>query len=65
MSNEEIDLLDDIALFVSLSAHERHSWLSQLRPPTEDEERLERLFIQRFPTRDQAIEQTPTKVIRL
>lgn len=63
MSTEEINLIEDIMLFVQMSAYERHPWMNELRQPSETEEHIERLIVQRYPSEDQAIEETPTKVL--
>lgn len=63
MSVDETDLIEDIMLFVRLSACERHPWMDELRMPSETEERIERLIIQRYPSIDQVVDETPTKVL--
>lgn len=63
MSTEEINLIEDIILFVRMSAAERHPWMNELRMPNETEEHIERVIVQRYPSVDQIIEETPTRVL--
>ncbi len=60
----EIDFeMERTMRFVADIAHSRHPWLRSLRGPTEAEFRAAERFVDLFPTEEQEIDRTPTKVI--
>ena len=55
--------IEEIIQSVRITALSRNPWLSNIRPPTEEEVKKAELFCELFPTKEQETDRTVTVVI--